>query len=170
VNTESLFLKEVKILHKKEKVVWVSVETAEKDILFDTVEEILKDNEGVITGFKLKVADKKYDLVEDDFVAYVNYGDEADENDVKVGMYGYFIFDGKEIKAANLFDFEGGDRGFVTKVDDDEIEYIDLYNAEEQLLALDDYDEVFVYNKDFTKAEVEDIDENTVMYYWEDDD
>ena len=37
VNTESIFLKEVKILHKDEEVVWVSVETDEDDILFDTV-------------------------------------------------------------------------------------------------------------------------------------
>jgi hypothetical protein len=169
VNTESLFLKDVKILHKDEEVVWVSVETAEKDILFDTV---------VIGGandaeqVELKVADKKYNWVDDDIdkaTIYVNYEEYNDGNAKNLeGMYGYFIFDGKEIKAANLFSFDY--KGFVTKVAEDEIEYVDLYTADEEVLELDEYDEVFVYNKDFTKAELDDVDENTVMFYWEGED
>jgi len=164
VNTESLFLKEVKLLHKDKKVVWVSVETAEKDIMFDTVADATE------TSIELKVADKEYDLIDDDdvdFVVYINY-EKKEISNVDEGMYGYFIFDGKEIMAANLFDFD--EAGFVTGVEDDEVEFIELDGAEEDLLVLDDYDEIFVYNKDFTKAEVEDIDENTVMFYYENED
>lgn len=165
VNTESLFLKEVKILHKDEKVVWVSVETAEKDILFDTVEEIILDEENgtTVTGFKLKVADKDYELLAGADI-FVNY----EEDDAAVGDYGYFIFDGKEIAAACLFSFD--EKGFVTAVEEDEIEYIELEEAEEQALELDDYDEVYVYNKDFTAAELDDVDENSVIFYWDNDD
>lgn len=172
VNTESLFLKEVKILHKKEKVVWVSVETEERDIVFDTV-AIDGDNDD--EQVELKVADKTYSWIDDDIedaTIYVNYEkyNVEDAKDLE-GMYGYFIFDGKEIKAANLFDFEeNGDKGFVTDVYRDEIEYIDLYEAEEQLLALDEYDEVYVYNRDFTRADIDDIDEGSVIFYWENDD
>jgi len=169
VNTESLFLKEVKILHKKEKVVWVSIETAEKDIVFDTIadvktETIDEEEVEVVTGYKLKVADKTYDLVAgDDF--YVNF----DQQDPEIGDYGYFIFDGKEIKAACLFRFD--EKGFVTAVEDDVIEYVELEEADEdQALELDDYDEIYVYNKDFTKAELDDITEGSVIYYWEGDD
>ena len=154
VNTESLFLKEVKILHRDEKVVWVSVETAEGDIVFDTVKSV---GDGTIT---LKNADKTY-AVEDGAEIYVNFEDVA----AAAGDYGYFIFDGKEIIAANLFDFEY--EGLVTAVEEDAIEYVALADAEKEVLELDDYDEVFVYNKDFTKAALEDIDENSLLFYWE---
>jgi uncharacterized protein YuzE len=173
INTESLFLKEVKILHKNEKVVWVNVETSEKDIVFDTV---ITGGDNDDEQVELKVADKTYAWLDDDIryaTIYINYeeytGSGKTARDLE-GMYGYFIFDGKEIMAANLFDFEDGDRGFVTDVYRDEIEYIDLYQAEEQLLVLDDYDEVYVYNKDFTRADLDDIDEDTVIFYWENDD
>jgi hypothetical protein len=174
VNTESLFLKDVKILHKDEKVVWVSVETSERDILFDSV---VIDGETDDEQVELKVTDKTYSWIDDDieyatiYVNYekVNYRTSTHAKQLE-GLYGYFIFDGKEIKAANLFDFEDGDRGLVTDVYKDEIEYIDLYQAEEQVLALDDYDEVYVYNKDFTRADIGDIDKETVIFYWENDD
>jgi hypothetical protein len=156
-NTESLFLKEVKILHKNDKVVWVNVETSASDIVLDTVVDV--DAEEI----ELKAADKTYDVVEDAKI-YVNF----EEVGALAGDYGYFIFDGKEIVAANLFNFE--DKGLVTAVAEDEIEYIDLFDAEEQVLELDDYDEIYVYNKDFTKASLEDIDENSLMFFWDNDD
>jgi len=158
INTESLFLKEVKVLHKNDKVVWVNVETSDNDIVLDTVVDADED------GIELKVADKTYDVVEDGAEIYVNF----EEADAAAGNYGYFIFDGKEIAAANLFDFEY--EGLVTAVAEDEIEYMDTFSAEEEVLVLEDYDEIFVYNKDFTKADLEDIDENSLIYYWEDDD
>jgi len=169
VNTESLFLKEVTILHKDKKVVWVDIDTADADILFDTV---VIDGDNDDKEVTLKVADKTYAWLEDDIEEakiYVNYEEYegTDAADLE-GFYGYFIFDGKEIAYANLFNF--GDKGFVTAVEDDEIEYIDLYDAEEQVLELDDYDEIYAYNSDFTAADLEDIDENSVMFFWDNDD
>ena len=155
VNTESLFLKEVKILHKNDKVVWVSVETAEKDIVLDTVEDVDGDE------ITLKNADKTYKEVEDGAEIYVNF----EEVGALEGDYGYFIFDGKEIAAANLFSFD--EEGLVTAVAEDEIEYVALENADEEVLELDEYDAIYVYNKDFTKADLEDIDENSLIFYWE---
>lgn len=171
MNTESLFLKEVKILHKNEKVVWLSDETDTKDIAFDTVSI---DGKNSATQVELKIADKTYSWFDgrikkaDIYVNYEKYNG-SNAKDLE-GMYGYFIFDGREIKAANLFDFNEGDTGFVTGLYKDDIEYIDLYQAEEQILALDDYDEVYVYNKDFTKASLDDIDKGTVIFYWDNDD
>ncbi len=174
INTESLFLKDVKILHKNKKVVWVSVETGDRDILLDTV---VVDGRTDDKKVELKISDKTYSWLDGDIknaTIYVNYEEvkykDAGDAEKLEGMYGYFLFDGKEIKAANLFDFDKGDRGFVTGVYRDEIEYIDLYNADEQYLGLDDYDEVYVYNSDFSKARLGDIDEEMVMYYWSNDD
>ena len=96
VNTESLFLKEVKVLHKDKEVVWVSVETDEDDIIFDTV---------VISGatddkkVELKVADDTFDWLDKDIdkaLIYINYDkfsydDEAPNADELEGLYGYFI-------------------------------------------------------------------------------
>ena len=83
-------------------------------------------------------------------------------------MYGTFILDGKEIKFANLFDFEYS--GLVTKVAKDEIEYAALAGGDEDVLEIDKYDDVYVYNKDFTAATLDDIDKNSLIYYWEDGD
>ncbi len=167
VNTESLFLKEVKVLYKEKgkdrKVVWVGIETAEKDIVFDTVVEFIEGGDGDRDKIELEIADKTYDL-DADVELYVNY----EEDEPGEGDYGYFIFDGKEIIAANLFKFE--EEGLVTGLAKDEIEYRDLEGAEEQVLELDEYDEIYVYNSDFTKADVKDIDEGTLIFYWEEDD
>lgn len=170
INTESLFLKDVKILHKNDKVVWVSVETSDKDILFDTV---ARDGKTSDKEIELKAVDKTYSWLDNgirNVTVYVNFEEKnlrtsGDAKELE-GMYGYFLFDGKEIKAANLFDFEAGDGGFVTGFRRGEIEYVDLYDAKEDYLELDDYDEVYVYNKDFTGARVDDIDEEMIMYYW----
>ncbi len=172
VNTESLFLKEVKILHKDKKVVWVSVETSASDIVFDTVVDYTPgETPGETDKVELKVADKTYNLV-DGADIWVNF----EQDDPAIGDYGYFIFDGKEIVAANLFRFDpekvdgDADRGFVTAVADDELEYISLFDADEQVLELDDYDAIYVYNKDFTAASLDDVDENSVIFYWDNDD
>jgi len=168
VNTESLFLKEVKIFEKDDEVVWVKVNTAEADLVFDTVKQVMTEEEEedtVYTGVKLKVKDKEYDWVRNP-VVYVNY-EEADEEDVQEDMYGLFVFDGKEVKAANLFKFE--DEGLVTEVDEDELEYVAFDNTED-VLPLDEYDAVYYYNKDFSKAEFEDIDENSAIFFWDVDD
>ena len=159
VNTESIFLKEVKIFEKDDKVVWVKVTTPEADLVFDTVKSDA-DNEEV----ELVVKDKTYEW--DNPTIYINY-EPAAKNDVKEGMYGLFVFDGKEIVAANLFEFKG--QGLVTKVDEDELEYVAFDNTED-VLELDEYDAVYYYNKDFSKAEFEDIDENSAIFFWDVDD
>lgn len=170
VNTESLFLKEVKIFAKDDKVVWVKVETAEADLVFDTVADA--GNESV----KLKVKDKEYSWLDEDiedieeakvYVNYVNYELTTEASGLE-DAYGLFVFDGKEIKAANLFKFD--DIGIVTDVAKDEIEYVTPDNAVEDVILLDDYDAVYVYNPDFTKADLDDIDKNSVICFWANDD
>jgi len=154
---EALFGLAVKLLVKDDKVVHVEIDTDAKDILIDTIADVNDDT------IELKVKDKEYDLAADALV-YVNF----DEGDPDVGMYGTFILDGKEIKFANLFDFEYS--GLVTKVAKDEIEYAALAGGDEDVLEIDKYDDVYVYNKDFTAATLDDIDKNSLIYYWEDGD
>jgi len=156
VNTESLFLKEVKIFEKDDKVVWVKVNTAEADIVYDTVSNSGSD------GVTLYVKDKTYALAEN-AVVYVNY-ELIDWDDIPKDAYGLFVFDGKEIKAANLFSFDD-EGGLVTEAAEDELEYVTFGN-EEDVLELDEYDAVYFYNKDFSKAALEDIDKYSAIYYW----
>jgi len=162
---EALFGLAVKLLVKDDKVVHVEIDTDAKDILIDTIADVTTktEDEETITVLELKVKDKEYDLAKNADV-YVNF----DEGDPDVGMYGTFILDGKEIKFANLFDFEYS--GLVTKVAKDEIEYAALAGGDEDVLEIDKYDDVYVYNKDFTAATLDDIDKNSLIYYWEDDD
>lgn len=162
---EALFGLAVKLLVKDDKVVHVEIDTDAKDILIDTIADVTTktEDEEAITVLELKVKDKEYDLAKNADV-YVNF----DEGDPDVGMYGTFILDGKEIKFANLFDFEYS--GLVTKVAKDEIEYAALAGGDEDVLEIDKYDDVYVYNKDFTAATLDDIDKNSLIYYWEDGD
>ncbi|ADL08886.1 hypothetical protein [Thermosediminibacter oceani] len=112
--------------------------------------------------------DDEYDVA-DDATIYVNFEsvDAADLDDYDT-LYGRIVLEKGEIVFANLFDFEG--TGFVTKVEDDVIEYVDLAGATDEDLELDDYDEIFVYNKDFTAAKLEDIAEDSLVYFWVNDD
>ena len=75
--------------------------------------------------------------------------------------YGTVILDGKYVKFANLFEFEY--EGLVTDVVKGEIEYALLETGNEDA-DLEDYDDVYVYNKDFTAASVDDIDEGSLIY------
>jgi len=74
VNTESIFLKEVKIFEKDDKVVWVKVTTPEADLVFDTVKSDADDEE-----VELVVKDKTYEWDNPTSpTIYINY-EEADK-------------------------------------------------------------------------------------------
>lgn len=141
-----------------DEVFFVKVETAEKDILFDTVENAAEKD------IELLDADKTYKWAKD-AVAYVNFK-EVDLDDIENNAYGKVVLDRGEIIFASLFDFE--DVGVVTKVDKKVIEFVNASGEDD--LDLDDFDEVYIYNADFSKADVKDIGEDSAIFFWENDD
>ncbi|MCG0276768.1 MAG: S-layer homology domain-containing protein, partial [Thermosediminibacteraceae bacterium] len=167
VNPEAIFgLKVDAWVNDDDQIFFVNVKTKDEDKLIDTV--VIADSNLADDELYLKNQDDDYEVA-DNATLYVNFEpvdvEELEDYDT---LYGRIVLDKGEIVFANLFSFEG--KGFVTKVEDDVIEYVDLVTADDEELELDDYDEIYVYNKDFTAAKVEDIDEDSLIYYWENDD
>jgi len=162
VSAEEIFGLEVDAwANDDDEVFFVKVKTAEKDILLDTVEK--SDNKEIT----LKDADKTYKW-DDKAAAYVNFK-EVDLEDIDENAYGRVVLDKGRIAFVNLFEFDTANVGVVTKVNKDEIEYVDS-NGNETDLNLDDYDDVYVYNPDFAKAEAKDIDEDSAIFFWDNKD
>ena len=160
VNPEEIFGLEVDAwVNDDDEVFFVKVKTADKDILLDTVDS--SDNKEIT----LKDADKTYKWA-DDAVAYVNF-EEVDFEDIAENAYGKVVLDRGEVAFANLFEFDNV--GVVTEVDGKVIEFVDDETNEEDI-DLDDYDDVYVYNADFSKADVEDIDVDSAIFFWEGED
>jgi hypothetical protein len=172
VKPEEIFGKKVKIWVKRDDnkqykdVFYVKVETAEKDNLFDAIKKVDNANSKV----ELSVANKKYAFPVDrngnvTATIYINYK-EAEFSELKAGMYGNFVLERGEVVFANLFEFDTNDIGLVSKVDDDYIEFIALEDAKEDEIDLEEYDEVVVYDKYFNVLDVDDIEKDTLVYFW----
>jgi len=162
VDPEEIFGLEVDAwVNDDDEVFFVKVTTSEKDILFDTVDYEESDDEEIT----LKDADKTYDW-DGDAVAYVNFK-EVKLEDIGENAYGKIVLDRGDVAFANLFEFNNV--GVVTEVEDNIIEFIDDETNEEEI-DLDDYDDIYVYNPDFSKADVEDIDVDSAIFFWEGDD
>ena len=160
---EALFgLKVDAWINDDDEIVFVDVATDAKDILLDTVEGTPAKDE-----IELKVADDTFDVVTD-AEAYVNFSTVADFSKLEAGMYGKFVRESGKIAFANLFDFDK--KGIVTEVDKNVISFVDATNGDDDEIDLDDYDDVHVYNPDFSKADVKDIKEYSAIFFWEDDD
>jgi hypothetical protein len=170
VEAEEIFGKKVKIWVKRDDnkqykdVFYVKVETAEKDNLFDAIKKV--DGKKL----ELNIANKKYDLQTDkdgDVTTkiYINYK-EADLADLDKGLYGNFVLERGEIVFANLFEFDENDMGLVSEVAEDYIEFIALEDAKEDEIDMDEFDDIFVYDKYFNVLDVEDIEEDSLIFFW----
>ncbi|AEE92555.1 S-layer domain-containing protein [Tepidanaerobacter acetatoxydans Re1] len=162
VNPEAIFgLKVDAWVNDDDEVFFVEVSTEDKDILLDAVDAEESDEDEIY----LKEADKAYKWA-DSAVAYVNF-EEKDLDEIPEDAYGKFVLDRGQVAFANLFDFD--EVGVVTAVDGKVIEFINI-NTDEDEVDLSDYDDVYIYNPDFTKADVKDIDEDSAIFFWEGDD
>ncbi len=117
---------------------------------------------------ELYVKDDTFDW--EDAVVYLNNEKVKDLDDTDlVGAYGRFIFnEDDEVVFAYLFKFD--DVGLVTSISEDEIEFINAADADEDGLALDDAEEIYVFNKDLSAASLDDIEEDTAIFFWIDAD
>src|SRR5690606_7652096 len=108
---------------------------------------------------ELYVKDDTFDW--EDAVVYLNNEKVKDLDDQDlVGAYGRFIFnEDDEVVFAYLFDFD--QVGLVTSINENEMEFIDADGGEEDVLALDDAEEIYVFNKDLSAASLDDIEEDT---------
>lgn len=160
---EALFgLKVDAWINDDDEIVFVDVATNAKDILLDTVAGTPAKDE-----IELKVADDTFDVATG-AEAYVNFDSVSDFSKIPVGSYGKFVRESGKIAFANLFDFDK--KGIVTEVDKNVISFVDATNGDDDEIDLSDYDDVYVYNPDFSKADVKDIKEYSAIFFWEDDD
>jgi len=146
----------------REKIGKIVYSFSEEQVKYD---ELTKSNKDEVT---LTVLDDEYDWAARP-VVYVN-NKSVDAKDVGDGAWGRIVLDeDDDIKFAYLFKFDAGNSGIVTGIDKDDIEYVNL-DAAEDVLALDKAKNVYVFNEDLSKAELDDIEEGTAIFYWKDKD
>ncbi len=157
-----------------EQIFRYEVETNASDVVYGTV--VLNDKDKLVVEVKDKdnknkkydwaVRDSKNDIKE----AVVYVGNETEDvKDVQKDAYGKFVLNEYgDVAFAYLFEFD--EVGVATKVEKDEIEFINLKDADDDVIKLKDADEVFVFNTDFTKASLEDIKAGTALFKWVDED
>jgi hypothetical protein len=171
VNPEAIFGLTIDAwVNEDDEVFFVDVKTEDKNILVDTVKSVVDTRDKL----ELLVADKKYN-VSDDAQIYVNF-EKKDLDNGKIAAddvsditkaYGKIVLDRGEIVFANLFQFT--DNAVVTKVSDTKIEYFKTSETVRKL-NLDDYDAYYIYDKNFKTASIEDIDKDSAIFWYVNDD
>lgn len=152
------------------------VETDEDNVVYGTVVSNkedknklvveVKDEDNKNKKYEWAVRDSKNDI--EAAVAYVQ-NQEEDVEDIVADSYGKFVLNEYgDVSFAYLFDFE--EVGIATEVEKDEIEFINRKDADSDVIELEDAEEVFVFNPDFTKASLEDIEAGTALFKWVDED
>ncbi len=148
------------------------VETEEDNILYDTVKTVNEDEvELVVADDEFKWSEKDSKNETENAIVYVN-NEKVDVDEVPVDAYGRVVLNEyKEVAFAYLFDFDENNMvGMAQEVKDDEVKFINLSTRKEDTIELDDAEEVFVLNPDFTKASLEDIEAGTAVFGWADED
>lgn len=165
VDVAGLFGLKVKVwVNDDDEILFVQKKTADKDIFVDTLAGKVDAKHKV----ELVVLDDDVTFDEDATI-YVNFK-KADLEDLEEGFYGRLVRDKNKIVFASLFDFEEEKHGVVvTEVSGDKVKYFKT-DDKERTLDLTDADAVTVYNKDLSKAAFDDIEKDTVLYWWEADD
>jgi len=151
------------------------LETDADDILYDTVKSNKEDKNTL--KVELTVADDKFAWSEyskanetEDAIVYLN-NEKVDVDEVPVNAYGRVVLNEyKEATFAYLFEFDAEMVGMTLEAKEDEIEFINLADADEDSIDLEDAEEVYVLNPDFTKASLEDIEAGTALFGWADED
>jgi len=131
----------------------------------DVIDEDVEEDADEIA---LRIADDDFDVA-DNVKVYIN-GESKDLDDLKEGMYGYFVFDDDdEIIYINVKDWNEVEAGVVTEVEDDVIIFFDEYGNESDI-DMTDPDDGYVISLNGEAIDVEDIEENDVIYVAEYDD
>lgn len=154
---------EVKAWADDDDVFFIEVDTDEDDILHDTVVASDKDE------IELYVEDDEFDWAKNADV-FVNF-ESAKPEDLAVDMYGRVVFDDDgDVRFANFFKFDTVVAGVVTEIDDDVYEVVTADGGDDEI-DLEDYDDgVFVFGPQFEALDVEDIDVDSAVFAWADDD
>jgi hypothetical protein len=161
VSAEAIFgLKVDAWVNDDDEVFFVKVKTAEKDIIFDSVN---KDASKDIV--ELKVEDDEFDWAKDAAV-YVNFA-KAKPAEVKAGYYGKFVLDKGEIVFANLFNFKDVNAGVVKELKGDKLSYY-IGDREKSIRFADYKDGIYVYDAEFAAIDKDDIEADDVIYAWVD--
>lgn len=147
----------------REKIGKVVYSFSEEQVKYDEFSKSSKKDVSLV------VLDDDYDFARG-AVVYVNNVKVAAGAGAVEGAWGRVILDeDDDIDFAYLFKFDAGNSGIVTGIDKDDIEYVNL-GATEDVLALDKAKNVYVFNNDLSRAELDDIEEETAIFYWVDKD
>jgi len=168
VNPEAIFGLTVNAwVNDDDEVFFVDVKTEAKNIIVDTVADTIA---GTTDKVKLLVADKEYKFNGDANI-YVNFDKVTGSisDDQFNNMFGKFVLDRGEIVFATLFDFDDKDGGVVTDVSGQKIKYFKT-NDSTRTLNLDDYDAYYIYDKNLNAVELDEIDEDSVIFWYVNDD
>lgn len=149
-----------------EEVVFIEVETDDNDILHNVIKEVYPDNKIEVKGYTGKLA------FEDNATVYVNgqeVNDYANEL-VKDTMYGRVILKDGKIAFASFVDLKNSTVGVVTDKDGKIIEFVSNKGEKQQELDLEDAKDVYVFGKDFKSVKSDEIREDSVITYYENND
>lgn len=144
------------------------VDTDKEDVIYDTVAKAGASEKEV----KLVVEDDEFEWAKDAKV-YVNNKEvkAKDFDEIKDYAYGRVVLDEYgDVAFAYFFEFDAKMQGMALKVKDDEIEFISIDVADEDLIELDKAEKVYVFNADFSAASLKDIKEGTAVFGWVDGD
>lgn len=142
VNVDSLIGVEVSLWANKDNEVFLlEKETKDDKIVLATITDV--------EDTQLTAGGDDYDL-SDDVKVYLNFDDKADIQDLKDaddGLYGYVVLDAKDdVVAINAFEGSTIEDGVVTKIDGEELVYVDTETANgDEDLDLADYDDGVVF-------------------------
>jgi len=155
---------EVKVWADDDDIFFMEVETDEDNILYDTVKA-----DADATEVSLYVEDDEFEWAKGADI-YVNFAS-AKATDVDEDMYGRVVLnDDDEVIFASFFKFDTVAAGVVTGIEDEVYEVV-LFDGAEDEIDLADYDDgVFVFGPQFEKLTVEDIDVDSAVFAWSDDD
>ncbi len=169
---------EVEVKHNKDdEIAYVEVKTSDSDIVFDQI------SGGVASGFDevtLKAQDDDFSIHEDAVFVVFNNSEEvrkytmnsSDEIPVAISEfnYGKFVLEDGDIIFAWVFEFDDTMfSGVVTELDGEFVEYLVLDDAEYDI-DLEDYDEVYAFDTKLMAIDIEELDIDSVIYAWENDD
>jgi hypothetical protein len=160
-----------------DEIVYVEESDENYKVIYDVVDGGEDIKEDSIT---LKNLDKEYEFNEDNYKIYIDNAEkdvadlenEASEDEDNMLVYGKFVLDNKgNIVVADLQEFDGDLAGIVTSVDGEEIIY-NMSDADDENsidLADDDYDSYVITDVEGNVMDVEDIQEDDIVYVNEKD-
>ena len=171
---------EVELFHNDSDVYFVNIRTADRDILIDILDAEVSRTDNSIA---LTNRDARVNLAPNARVVIFNASGEVDIRDafrdddnrtvidraIAEDSYGRFVLERGQIAFAWIFEGPQEFAGVVTNVNNNRVEYF-AGEGDDRTLNLNDYDNVIVLDGQLRTGDVEQIDTDSVIYAWVNED